>query len=98
MPLAVAAAVTVLLAAPGHSPKTGTHWSYTVRATGDGKPTAARLTAQIVDPIGGRHPVTFGASSKPITNWAFRGTFRDYVIWPASSRGVPLTFRLVVRS
>ena len=88
----------VTLTAPGHTPRVNTHWSYAVRATREGKPTAARLTAQIVDPIGGRHPVTFGASSKPITNWAFRGTFRDYVIWPASSRGVPLTFRLVVRS
>jgi len=88
----------VTLAAPGHAPRVATHWNYTVRATRDGKPVAARLTAQIVDPIGGRHPITFDASTKPITNWPFKGTFRDYVTWPSSSRGVPLTLRLVVRS
>jgi hypothetical protein len=86
------------LTAPGHTPKTNTQWNYAVRATRDGKPVAARLTAQIVDPIGGRHPVTFGSTTKPITNWAFRGTFRDYIIWPASTRGVPLTLKLVVRA
>jgi hypothetical protein len=104
----VAAAITGLalaagplhatLAASGHTPKVNTHWNYTVRATRDGEPVAARLTAQIVDPIGGRHPVDFRSSTKHVTNWPFKGTFRDYVIWPSSSRGVPLTLRLVVRS
>jgi hypothetical protein len=92
------AAVQVRLSAPGHTPKIKTRWYYVVRATQGGKPVAARLTAQIVDPIGGSHPLTFGTTAKAITNWPFKGTFRDFVIWPASSRGVPLKLRIVVRA
>jgi len=95
--LLVAAPVHVTLTAPGHTPKINTRWSYVVRATEGGKPVAARLTAQIVDPIGGSYPVQFGKSTKNITNWPFKGTFRDFIIWPASSRGVPLKLRLTVR-
>jgi hypothetical protein len=95
---ATAGAFHATLVAPGHTPKVNTHWNYVVRASRDGKPVAARLTAQIVDPIGGSHPVEYAATKKPITNWPFKGTFRDYVIWPRSTRGIPLTFRLVVRS
>jgi len=92
------AAVQVTFSAPGHTPKIKTRWYYVVRATQGGKPVAARLTAQIVDPIGGSHPLTFGTTAKAITNWPFKGTFRDFVIWPASSRGVPLKLRIVVRA
>lgn len=87
----------VTLTAPGHTPKINTHWNYVVRATVGGKPASARITAQIVDPIGGVHPVEFGKNTKTITNWPFKGVFRDYIVWPASSRGVPLKFRIVVR-
>jgi hypothetical protein len=86
------------LVAPGHTAKVNTKWKYAVHATRDHKPVAAKLTEQIVDPIGGKHPVTYANTNKPITNWPFKGTFRDYIIWPASTRGVPLTLRLVVRS
>ena len=92
------AAVQVTLSAPGHTPKIKTRWYYVVRAMQGGEPVAARLTAQIVDPIGGSHPLTFGTTAKAITNWPFKGTFRDFVIWPASSRGVPLKLRIVVRA
>ena len=37
-------------------------------------------------------------TTKPIANWPFKGTFHDFVIWPADSRGIPLTFRLTVRA
>lgn len=86
----------VAVLAPGHTPTIKTHWNYTVRATRNGKPVAGRLTEQIVDPIGGKHPVEFGKGTKPITNWPFKGVFRDFIIWPASSRGVPLKFRVIV--
>jgi hypothetical protein len=92
-----AGSVKATLTAPTHTPKVKTKWFYTLRVTDGGKPASARLTAQIVDPIGGVHPVAFGSSTKPIRNYAFKGTFRDYVIWPADSRGVPLTLRLTVR-
>jgi hypothetical protein len=84
------------LTAPTHTPKIGTKWRYTVRATRNGKAIAARVTAQIVDPLGSAHPVQYDATKKNITNWRFVGTFRDYVIWTASSKGIPLTFRVTV--
>ncbi len=93
-----AAPVKVTVTAPGHSPKIGTHWKYALAVTRGGKPVAARLTEQIVDPIGGSHPVQLGSTTTDITNRPVRGTFRDYIIWPADSRGIPLTLRIVVTS
>lgn len=96
--LLVTASAQVTLTAAGHTPKVGSRWYYAVHATQAGRPVTARLTVQIVDPIGGSHPVQFGTSTKNITNWPFKGTFRDFVIWPASSRGVPLKLRVAVRT
>jgi hypothetical protein len=88
----------VTLKDPGPSPKIDVHWSYAITAqAAGGKPAAATLTEQIVDPIGGAHPVQFGTSKKNITNWPFTGTFRDFIVWPASSRGIPLQLRAVVK-
>ena len=28
--------------------------------------------------------------------WPFTGVFRDYILWPAESRGIPLTLRITV--
>ena len=95
--LSTAAPLTVTLTAPTHGPKIKTRWYYTVRATLAGKPAAGKLTAQIVDPIGGSHPVQFGSSTKNITNWRFTGRFHDFIIWPASSVGIPLKLRVVLR-
>jgi hypothetical protein len=97
MGVATVAAVTVALTAPGHTPKIGTHWNYSVTAKSSGKPASARITAQIVDPIGGTHQVDFGNTTRHLRSWPFKGTFRDFVIWPADSRGIPLTFRLTVK-
>jgi len=94
---AAAPGPSVSLSAPGHTPKVKTHWNYTVTVKSGGKPASARITAQIVDPIGGVHPVEFGLSTKNIVNWPFKGSFHDFVIWPAESRGIPLTFRLTLR-
>ena len=87
----------VTLTAPTHTPKLNMRWYYTVLATRDGKPAAGRITAQIVDPIGNVHPVQFGTSTKNITNRAFTGRFHDFIIWPASSRGIPLRLRVIVK-
>ena len=84
------------LLASGHTPKVGVHWPYTVHATVGGKPARARVTARIVDPLGGVHPVGFGAKKGNVTRIPFRGTFRDFVIWPGSAVGYPLTFRIIV--
>jgi hypothetical protein len=96
--LLTGAGPTVTVRAPGHSPAVKKRWPYSVSVAVGGRPVAARLTEQIVDPIGGIHPVQFGTSTKNITNWPFRGTFRDFIIWPASSRGIPLTLRIIVRA
>ena len=94
--VAGASGIKATLTAPTHTPRINIHWPYTVRVTKDGKAVAARLTAQIVDPTGSVHPVQFGKSTKNITKWPFKGVFRDYVVWPPSSRGIPLTFRLTI--
>jgi len=92
-----ATGVKVTLTGSGHTPRINKHWPYVVRATVDGHPASARLTAQIVDPLGNAHAVQFGATTKRVVNWPFKGVFRDYLVWPSSSRGIPLTFRVTVR-
>ena len=96
--LVAAPAARIALQAPGHAPKVNTHWNYSVTVTRSGKAAAATITAQIVDPIGGVHPVQFGLTTKNVNAFPFKGTFHDFVIWPAESRGIPLTFRLTVKS
>jgi hypothetical protein len=87
------------LSAPGHTPKIKTAWNYTVTATRGGKPVSATLTVQIVDPVGGVHPVDFAKSTKPIENWKFRGKFHDFITWPADAAvGFGLTLRITVKS
>ena len=93
-----AGSLHVTLTAATHSPKVGVHWPYTVHATVGGKPARARLTAQIVDPLGGVHPVGFGKKKGNVTRVPFRGTFRDFVIWPGDAVGYPVTFRVTVVS
>jgi cytochrome c6 len=90
-------AAKAALAAGGHRPKVNVRWHYVVRATLGGKPTAAKLTVQVVDPTGRAHPVQLGATGKNVTNRSFKGVFKDFVVWPATSRGVPLTLRVTVR-
>jgi hypothetical protein len=92
----VAAPLKVTLAGLSHTPTVKARHYYTVRATEAGKPVAAKLTEIFVDPIGGKHPVTYGTTSKPIRNWPFKGSFRDFLVFPASGRGVTLTFRVTV--
>src|SRR5579871_6041594 len=97
--LATSAPLKVALTAPGHTPKVKTAWNYTVTASRGGKPVAATLTVQIVDPVGGVHPVDFAKSTKPIRNWAFTGKFHDFITWPPSSAvGFGLTLKLTVKS
>jgi hypothetical protein len=91
-------AVRATLSAPTHQPKAKTKWYYVVRVTDGGKAAAARITAQIVDPIGGVHPVNLRSTTKAIKNYPITGTFRDYIIWPSDSRGIRLTLRITVRA
>ena len=93
-------AFKAVLTAPGHTPKVSSVWRYHVRVTGPtGRPIWASITSQIVDPLGGVHPVEFdGPGHNPyVTNYRFFGTFCDSITWPRSSAvGVKLTFRTVI--
>ena len=82
----------------GHAPVINTRWSYSVKVTdAKGKPLAARITAVVIDPIGGVHPVEFFANKKTVTNYPIRGTFKDAIIWPIESKDFALTFKMTVR-
>jgi hypothetical protein len=103
--LAVAlASLTLTFTAHGHAPpvgrssEVGPHWSYVVTVARGGKPVRARLTMQIVDPLGSVHAVDVGPTTKPITNLPILGAYRDYMIFPPESRGVPLKIRVTVVS
>ena len=103
--LAVAlVSLTLTFSAHGHAPRIGQsseigpHWPYTVKVTRGGKPVAARLTMQILDPLGGVHAVDKGPTTEPITNLRIRGVYRDYMVFPPESRGVPLTIRVIAVS
>jgi|SRR5579872_5491842 len=82
----------------GHAPKINKHWPFSVTATENGKPVAAKLTFQIIDPIGGVHAVERGPTTQNLINWPFTGVYRDYMIFPAESRDIQLTLRATVRA
>ena len=101
LPLAAAAAgsLTVTFHATTHAPKVNAHWPWSITATSGGKPVAGTVTAQVVDPVGGIHAVEFGGvKTKFVTNVKFKGTFRDFVIYPPISKGIGVTFRVTVKT
>ncbi len=95
-----APAFKATLTAATHTPKVLTTWKYSVRVTDPtGHPIAARITSQIVDPLGTAHLVEFdGPGRNPfVKNYGFFGNFCDSVLWPASSAvGVTLRFQTVI--
>jgi len=95
--LVLLAPVKIAIAGPTHTPKVNTHWNYTVRVTRGGKPVHAKLTEQIIDPIGGHHLVQFGPSTKYIKNWPIDGVFHDYIIWPPEGRGITLKLHVIAK-
>jgi hypothetical protein len=88
------------LEAPTHTPPVGAKkWWYVVRASNaQGKPLHARLTVQVVDPLGTAHAAEVGTSTRKLLNFPFTGRYRDFTQWPAASRGYRLTFRVIVKS
>jgi hypothetical protein len=110
-PLAVACAALALNSAPftttmstsGHTPKINTKWAYSIKVVDPaGKPIAATISAVVVDPIGGIHPVHLAnvgsTPGKVLTNYPIRGTLSSSVVWPVTARGYPLVFKVVVRA
>jgi hypothetical protein len=84
-----------VLHAPTHTPKAGKPWLYSVRVTDpQGRPIRARITMRV---LFGGIPVGKVDSGK---TFSFVGTWREPkdspLIWPARSRGRPLTFEAIV--
>lgn len=95
------AAVTAKLSATTHTPAVGQAWRWTVTATDAGTPVAAKARVQIVafgTVVGcwksGRMQPCSGANAGDVLSFVGRkaGTIR----WTPESRGVPLTFQVVV--
>lgn len=87
------------LVASTHTPKVNSNWFYVVSVTDSrGRLVKATVTSQIVDPLGGVHPVEFGCCKKNIVNHAFTGVFGDVVIFPPEAQGFRVNFRVVVRA
>jgi hypothetical protein len=95
VPFASAAVgIKATLKAPVAEPKVNVKWPYSIKVTDlTGKAVRATLTAVVIDPLGTVHPVDYGPTGppnpgppKPIKNWPFKGTFRDYMIFPPDSR------------
>jgi hypothetical protein len=101
-PLAAAAAPAfrVVFTASKHTPRVNERWPWSIRVTTPaGKLLPATISAVVVDPIGGVHPVEYGCCAKKfITNVRIRGTFRDFVQYPLSAKGYRITFRVIVRT
>jgi hypothetical protein len=84
-----------VLHAPTHMPKAGKPWLYRVQVTDpQGRPIRARITMRV---LFGGIPVGKVDSGETFT---FVGTWREPkdspLIWPARSRGHPLTFEAIV--
>jgi hypothetical protein len=72
------------LSTTGHNPRIGTGWRCTVRAMSGGKPVAATVTVQIVDPPDRLAPFSLGTATSTSSTYRFKGASRDYIVWPVS--------------
>jgi uncharacterized cupredoxin-like copper-binding protein len=86
--------VKLTVTAATHAPRVKTRWHYAVHVTRAGRAVAGKISVRVVDPTGKTHPVTLGTSTKKLVNHPIKGVFRDFIVWPASSRGVPLKLRI----
>jgi hypothetical protein len=82
------------LKAPATQPKVNVKWPYSIKVTDlKGRSIRATVTGVVIDPLGTAHAMDYGPTGppnpgppKPITNWPFKGTFRDYLIFPEDAR------------
>jgi hypothetical protein len=102
LPLSAGAAAPFKIAftATKHTPKVNERWPWSIKVTTPaGKPLAATISAVVVDPVGGVHPVEFGCcKNRFITNVKIKGAFRDYVQYPISAKGYRITFKVTVKT
>jgi hypothetical protein len=95
-----APAFRVVFTAPKHTPGVNERWPWSIRVTTTaGKPLAATISAVVIDPIGGVHPVAYGCCAKKfVTSVKIKGTFRDFVQYPLSAKGYRITFKVIVKT
>ncbi len=95
-----APAFRVVFTAPEHTPKVNERWPWSIRVTtSTGTLLPATISAAVVDPLGGVHPVEYGCCAKKfVTNVRIKGTFRDFVQYPLSAKGYRITFRVRVKT
>jgi hypothetical protein len=95
-----AAGPRVVFRATSHTPKVNARWPWSIAvSTAVGRPLPATVSAAVVDPLGGVHPVEYGCcKGKFITNVMIKGHFADFVQFPLSAKGFRLTFRVTVKS
>jgi hypothetical protein len=91
VPVAGAAVgIKATLKTPATQPKVNVKWPYSIKVTNlKGAPIRATVTAVVIDPLGTVHVMDYGPTGppnpgppKPIKNWPFMGTFRDYITFP----------------
>ena len=93
------------LKAPATQPKVNVKWPYSIKVTDlKGRAIRATVTAVVIDPLGTAHAIDYGPTgppnpgpAKPITNWPFKGTFRDYIIFPEDARLATMLGGLTLR-
>src|SRR5262245_24628253 len=93
------------LRAPATQPKVNVKWPYSIKVTDlKGNAIRATVTAVVVDPLGTAHVMNYGPTgppnpgpAKPITNWPFKGTFRDYILFPEDARLATMLGGLTLR-
>lgn len=89
-----ATGIRATLKAPAAEPVVNVKWPYSIKVTDlKGKALRATVTAVVIDPLGTVHPMDYGPTGppnpgppKPIKNWPFKGTFRDYILFPTDAR------------
>ena len=100
-----AVGIKATLKAPATEPKVNVKWPYSITVTDlTGKAVRATVTAVVIDPLGTVHPMDYGPTGppnpgppKPIKNWPFKGTFRDYIIFPQDATLATTLGGLVLR-
>ena len=100
LPAAAAPSLIVTFKASKHTPRVNEKWTWSIKVTDPaGKLLPARISAVVIDPIGGVHPVEYGCCAKKfITNVPTKGTFSDWVEYPLAAKGYRITFKVTVRT